>query len=194
MIISDNILSPQVFNCLCNEVFSHSVPWYHTSTSFGDNSNTLHDHSFFHMPISDGQLNSQLGQYCYMSLLIMLDKLNVKIDQVDRARLGLLEPKLVGKYVNRPHIDKSEDHYVGLLYLNDSDGETIIYNEKYDVSSGADVTEFYENNLQKNLTIRKKVECKANRFVMFDGLHYHSSTCPTNVSKRIALNFNFTIC
>ena len=193
MIISDNILSPQVFNCLCNEIFSQSFPWYYVSTSYDDNLNTIHDHSFYHMPISDGQLNSQVGQYCYMSLLMILDKLNVQINQVERARLGLLEPKSVGKYTNRPHIDKSEDHYVGLLYLNDSDGETIIYNEKYDLSSEIDPTTFYETTLQKNLTVRKKVECKANRFVMFNGLHYHSSTCPTNVDRRIALNFNFTI-
>ena len=79
---------------------------------------------------------------------------------------------------------------VGLLYLNDSDGETIVYNEKYDLQSNVGMADYI---LNKELTVMEKIECKSNRFVLFDELHYHSSTCPTNVDRRIALNFNFTV-
>ena len=50
-----------------------------------------------------------------------------------------------------------------LYYVNDSDGDTIIYNEK---------TKFDDCNVMKmNFTIKKKVSPKQGRVVLFDGRH-----------------------
>lgn len=193
MKIIDNALGEQVFKYFQNRVFNNPVQWYYTRTSISDDqcdTNTIYDNSFYHIAINDGQINSDLGHYCNMILLSILDKLDIEVIHIDRARFGLLEPKIVGKYVNKPHVDQPQNHMVGLLYLNDSDGETIVYNEKYDLTSNLGMADFV---LDKELTIMEKIECKSNRFVMFDGLHYHSSTCPTNVDRRIALNFNFSV-
>jgi len=51
----------------------------------------------------------------------------------------------------------------------------------------------YDKILKREVSIKQKVECKENRFVMFDGYNYHSSTCPTNVNRRIVINFDFEI-
>ena len=193
MKIVDNALSEQVFGDFQNRVFNNPVQWYYTRTSISDDqcdTNTIYDNSFYHIAINDGQINSDLGVYCNIVLLSILDKMGIYVDRIDRARFGLLEPKIIGKYINKAHIDQPQNHMVGLLYLNDSDGETIVYNEKYDLQSNVGMADYI---LNKELTVMEKIECKSNRFVLFDGLHYHSSTCPTNVDRRIALNFNFTV-
>ena len=97
-------------------------------------------------------------------------------------------------YTNTPHVDNEYlEHYVGLLYLNDSDGDTIIYNEQYNPDSGLTESEYYDTILDRKVTVKDTIECKENKFVCFDGYTYHSSTCPTNVNRRITVNFNFTV-
>ena len=192
MKITDNVVSEQVFKYFQSLVFE-TLPWYFTSTSVECDENSLNDSSFANLSICDGQFTTDIGHYCNFILLEIAEKLDVRIRRIERARFGLLQPKPGGKYVNKPHIDQPHDHKVGLLYLNDSDGETIIYNEKYDPTSQMNMMDFYESKLNKTLTVKEKIECKSNRFVLFDGLHYHSSTCPTNVNRRIALNYNFSI-
>lgn len=78
--------------------------------------------------------------------------------------------------VNNPHIDIPITHTVVLFYLTDSDGDTIIYNER---------------EKSDNYTIKQQVTPKKGRCVIFDGSLYHSSSRPTN-NKRCILNINFT--
>jgi hypothetical protein len=45
----------------------------------------------------------------------------------------------------------------------------------------------------RTFTIRDVVHSMENRFVMFEGNRYHSSTRPTREDIRININYNFTI-
>jgi hypothetical protein len=193
MLVIDNTLSTQVFKSLKEQIFDGSFPWYFTHTSNFISTQTLSDFSFSHTPFMEDKILSNVGFECRSALLTISDKLNFKIKKIIRIRIGLLEPKPEGKYVNDPHVDNIEQHFAGLLYLNDSDGETVIYNEKYDIQYNMNPVDHYNNVLKRKVSIKQKVECKENRFVMFDGFHYHSSTCPTNVNRRIVINFNFEI-
>jgi len=193
MMIIDNALSPQVFKSLKEQIFHGNFPWYFAYTSSFISAETLSGFSFNHVPLMEDKILSNVGFECRSALLTISDKLNFKIKKIIRIRIGLLERKPEGKYVNIPHVDMIEQHFAGLLYLNDSDGETIIYNEKYDTQYNMNPVDHYNNVLERKVSIKQKVECKENRFMMFDGFHYHSSTCPTNVNRRIAINFNFEI-
>jgi len=193
MMIIDNALPISVFENIKEQVFHRSFPWYFTFTTNHSSSESIYGNSFCHIPIADGNIETNIGYVCRTCLLIIADKLNFKIGKIHRARFGLLEPKPQGKYINVPHIDYEMKHFTALLYLNNSDGETIIYNEKYNINSNTDGVNYYDEILKKTVTIKTKIECKENRFIMFDGFHYHSSTCPTNVNRRIVLNFNFEI-
>ena len=70
-----------------------------------------------------------------------------------------------------------------IYYVNDSDGDTIIFNE----SGGENV-----NKRPDKLTIKKTITPKKNRAVLFRGDYFHTSTNPTKSEKRIVLNVNLT--
>jgi len=76
-----------------------------------------------------------------------------------------------------------------LLYLNDADGSTVIYNETYEPTFG-NMDQHYEK-IKNNLTIMETVEPKANRMVIFDSRHYHTGTLPTSTARRVVLNINY---
>ena len=66
-----------------------------------------------------------------------------------------------------------------IYYVNESDGDTVIYNE---------VEEF--KDLSK-YTIRKKISPKKGRMVFIKGHLFHSASIPSNkYSKRIVINYN----
>ena len=76
--------------------------------------------------------------------------------------------------VDTPHIDTKDDHFVMLYYVCDSDGDTIIYNEK--VKS-------------ENYTIQQRITPKQGRVVLFDGAYYHTAEQPLN-NIRCVVNYN----
>ena len=77
--------------------------------------------------------------------------------------------------VDLPHIDiYSRKHLVCLYYVCDSDGDTIIYNER---------------EKSKSYTIKKKVTPKQGRVVLFDGRLYHTAEQP-NHDKRCVVNYD----
>lgn len=106
---------------------------------------------------------------------------------IGRVRFAILPQSL--KSINAPHIDFYLPHKVGLIYLNDSDGETVFYNEKINWNglNPDNMTEHFK----KPVTIERKIKPKKNRMVLFDGEQLHSSTNPKDYKFRMALNFNY---
>jgi hypothetical protein len=78
---------------------------------------------------------------------------------------------------NQPHVDCDFDHYTALYYLNKSDGDTVIF----------DQTEASEKYIP-----RVDVTPEMGKFAVFNGRHYHASTCPKMLPSRIVLTMNFT--
>jgi hypothetical protein len=91
---------------------------------------------------------------------------------IHRAKANLLLESL-DTTPNPPHIDVIDmKHQVFLMYMNDCDGDTLIYEDK---------------SANKILT---RITPKKGRILFFDGHHYHSSTPPTNNPKRMVINVN----
>ena len=178
--IYDNVLGKKTFELVQKEiVYNKTFPWYIASTTF-DSKPTyeIFDFSWAHIIFKDGEIVSPVYSLLYPVLLSMFDKINQPINNIIRLRLALQTP--IGKqYINDPHIDFNTPHQTALLYLNSSDGNTIIYNEIY---SGTAINKF---------TIKEEVSPIENRLVIFNGLNYHSSQRPINCSHRIILNINY---
>ena len=88
----------------------------------------------------------------------MMDLLNAACNKIEfqkrndclQGRSFLQLPlNLKDRSLDAPHIDADRDHLVILYYVNDSDGDTVIYNEKF-------ISEDKTPNL-KNLTELKRV-------------------------------------
>ena len=84
--------------------------------------------------------------------------------------------------VDTPHVDLVAPHFVLLYYVCDSDGDTIIYNEKTKFDSS-------RPNSDMNFTIKKKVSPKQGRVVLFNGIHYHTAEQP-NHNLRCIVNYD----
>jgi hypothetical protein len=93
------------------------------------------------------------------------------------------------KRVGVPHVDFNTDHYTALLYINENDGDTILYDEFYEEGVSPTQEEIMEKSISFN--VAKKVQPKENRLVIFNGLRYHSSSTSTNTNARFVVNFNF---
>ena len=81
--------------------------------------------------------------------------------------------------VDSPHIDLDEEweHAVVLYYVVDSDGDTIIYNER-------------EKDRPDGIyTIKERVTPKQGRVVLFDGWLMHTAEQPIN-NVRCIVNYN----
>ena len=77
--------------------------------------------------------------------------------------------------VDTPHIDiDRRKHLVALYYVCDSDGDTIIYNERVE---------------SETYTIKRRVTPKQGRVVIFDGTLYHTAEQPLH-STRCVVNYN----
>jgi hypothetical protein len=108
--------------------------------------------------------NQILYQACF--------SLNLIVEKIHNARIWLLTPEKEN-YISEPHTDMPDPHLACLYYVNDTDGDTIFFN-------------------QDKTTIIKKVAPKKGRVVIFDGSIWHSSSTPTK-NVRSVINFNFSI-
>ena len=75
------------------------------------------------------------------------------------------------QYHNTPHTDVNVPHKVALYYVNDSDGDTILFNEK--------------------LEIVRRVKPKKGRIILFNGDILHTSSHPTHSDYRMCINIDY---
>jgi hypothetical protein len=191
--IIDNALPPQVFYKLQEIIFSDNMSWFFRRTDVGYSSETetVNNYSFHHTILTNGEKNSSLYEIVEFSLYQILSNSGYNIKAIHRMRACLLTTKSEN-IIGTPHVDLDYPHHSGILYLNDSDGDTIIYNEKYPFN-GVSIEAYYENTLNKKVTEKFRVTPKSNKFVLFDGSHYHSVSSPTNCARRVIINFDFTL-
>ena len=99
------------------------------------------------------------------------DKHNITVRQLIRTKVNLYF-KSENQSYHTPHIDFNAPHWVFLYFINDSDGETVFFEDKGTKATFA-------------------IEPKAGRAVVFDGSIYHASQSPKHSKIRSTLNINF---
>jgi hypothetical protein len=94
-----------------------------------------------------------------------------------KANLILKDSTYPDGFYNTPHIDEYGDVVESVLYyVNDSDGDTVFFNEKPGVKS---LTQFH------------KVSPKKGMVASFDSSYFHASTPPKVAKHRAVINFVF---
>lgn len=81
-----------------------------------------------------------------------------------------------------PHVDKSAPHLIFLYYVDDSDGDTFIYNER-----------FTGGIVEPPLSVMKSITPKRGAAFVADGRHFHSITPPKAHSVRSVINANLDL-
>jgi len=164
-----------------NKHHDSDFPWFYIEdvTAAGDE-DSQHRPGLGHQYVEFDDISPGIVVSDYHDLMIpMLKKVGFRVGisdvKVIQGRSFLQFPIKERGEPDLPHIDiMDKNHIVGLYYVVDSDGDTIIYNERKE---------------SKTYTIKQKVTPKQGRIVIFDGGLYHTAEQPLN-NTRCIINYN----
>ena len=160
-----------------------SFPWYYIEdvTASGD-PDSQHRSALGHQYV-DYIEGEPVGKKVTIFHHLFLDMLKKVCRKMVIRNINVLQGRsflqlplnLKDRTVDTPHIDiYDKRHIVALYYVCDSDGDTIIYNERKE-------SELY--------TIKQRVTPKQGRMVIFDGWLMHTAEQPLN-NTRCVVNYN----
>lgn len=127
--------------------------------------------SFVHVLKSDSKVSQHFENFALIPQIVC-DHFNWILRDFIVARMYLILPYETKLEHYAPHVDWNIPHTVVLYYLNDSDGDTV----------------FFDN--QGNIT--QRVSPKKGRVLVFDGQLYHGGGIPKH-SPRCVVNFDILV-
>jgi hypothetical protein len=120
-------------------------------------------------------------------LFAFCDKAKQPFSRLLRIRLGLY-PRILVDAAHHPHVDFYYPHYNALYYVNDADGDTVLYNESFDEVPQAMLASYFRED---KFTIARRITPKKGKMIGFEGKQYHASMHPMKATHRIAIAFSF---
>lgn len=101
-----------------------------------------------------------------------------KINHLDILRIKLnITPSHDEISQSPPHSDKKTPHLNFIYYVNDCEGDTVLYNEFSD----------YKTQVT-NPTVFKKITPESGKAILFDGRQFHAITPPSKMPLRGVIN------
>lgn len=173
-----NFLPKSLQDHLENHLTSCHFPWHFLKDVTDEN----HDYhiGFHHTSFLDG--NPKTIEYDNILFLPHYIRDVLKNDSLilHRVRYGMnIRSSNINDDYNTPHLDFADDfqnkHYTVLYYVNDSDGDTVIFNEK---------------KRSEKYSICKRINPEKGKLCIFDGEHFHASSRPKNCDYRIVITLN----
>jgi hypothetical protein len=193
--IIDNFLPETDFLKLQEFVMSVNFPWFYCEhVSLAPEDNVINDTlavetDGFHHIFYDREYDVKSFAYEYLGgfLNALEDTLGFSSDHLVRVRSSLKSPKIgfTEENYNLPHVDYFSPHETLIYYLNDSDGDTRIFNEEF-----VPTTDNFGIGHHATFTTKHRVTPKANRLLWINGFRYHTASNPINSKRRIILNIN----
>ena len=193
IIVDEDFLTPEeiteLHNCMVMGTTFENRYVFDSDTQIGNEDNSIsviRGEEFSGSPqvCMQGQqdgvvFNAPFDAYAKSLLAKFAIKHLVPVKNILRTKTTVTFPKL-DSLPDYAHVDYETPGRVLIIYVNDSDGDTILYNEKY---TGEKVSE---------LTERIRVSPKAGKAVMFDNFIYHAASNPASTPFRQIINMNFT--
>ena len=184
-LVVDDFLPGIFLNILQDKILASTLPWYYydfttnyRKDGLGDRDVPLCIHDICIVNISMSDLHNILFPFFYY----MDEQLNFRLEEIHRIRANMTF-KTEKSFPLPPHVDRSSNDFVFIFYLNDTDGDTILYNEKA-IDTGPRVRRLTD------VSIYRFIKPKANRLVIFEGDRFHSSSTSSTANRRVLLNFN----
>lgn len=179
-----NLVDTEYQKKMYNTVTDINFPWHYLEDTTYETATkkSIATPGFTHLLFNNNGTKSEYLDVFTPMFLKGIESCNLKLLSTIRVRLGFLLktryniPSMPYVY-NSPHIDCDGEHYTALYYLNNTDGDTYLFNE---------TTE------SEKYSIHTRITPEAGKFICFNGQHYHASSCPKMFSSRIVLTMNFT--
>ena len=182
--ILDNIITKEEQEDFKNTLHGAKFNWFYIPDVTKLDNNQQQRPCLTHLYMDNGHINSVWYDYVKKISDNVNKKLKKKLRPVQvRSFLQLsLNKKFLGKEkIDTPHIDLDIPHTVYLYYVNDCDGDTVLYNykskDKKDIPIFEDIKEL------------KRITPKQGRVVVFDGRYWHTAEQPTKGTRTI-VNFD----
>lgn len=190
--VIDNAFPADVFKKLQDEILAFSFPWHYGRRVSPDDGADKNPYmvGWVHT-VADLGLETKYSQELYDEISNAVFATIDGIGEIGRIRL-ICNTTSEQAFVTHPHVDFDYAHQTALLYVNDSDGPTVLYNEKYNPALGIGSQEKYKS-IKDRLTVGATIEPKENRLIVFNGLHYHSGTLPVTSARRVVMNINYKL-
>lgn len=187
----DQFLSVDDQTKLLHYFIHPSFPWAMSLDAvYGSDGITYNNQStigFYHTLLYKGEPCSEQLH----NLTWVIDKLyqtNFKfftIDKLLRFRIGFFT-KNNDITPHSPHVDYEGEHWTCVYYVNQCDGDTVVYNDTF--------PQITQDQIKTNkFTEKYRCKPKMGKLVTFDGKYYHSSSYPVINPFRLAITFNFTV-
>ena len=187
--IFDDIIDKPLQEKIKSTLFINTFPWYFISditTSSAENKER-HRPGFLHLFYDNFKKNSDYFSMVQPIIDHTASKLKLKSPQIIKSRAFLQLPLSLKDYtVDNAHIDNKRPHIVFLYYVTDSDGDTIIYDKKWEKGKQS-----MNREETSKLLIKKRVTPKQGRVVVFDGKYWHTAEQPKH-NNRCVINNNIT--
>lgn len=187
--IIENFLTQEEYKIIKGFVFGPSLQWHYSpNVSLGTDYHGITDKlaidTFgFNVEIFNKEINyGNPNALPFMAPIIRnIVEINGPDTQMLRIRMGFKTFKhgFTSDNYNLPHIDYHFPHKTFILYMNETDGDTFIFNEIY---RGEDLKQF---------SIKERIKPMENRAVIIDGYQYHTASNPVNHDTRVIININY---
>lgn len=191
--IIDNFLLTGEFLKIKDIVLSEKFPWFYIEhVSLEPKYNMIRDPlavetSGLNHVVYDRNWNVKSFTYQYFSGFIKkLEELGFKEENIIRLRLSMKNPKIgfTAENYNLPHVDYYYPHETMILYLNNTDGDTRVFDQWFTPTSN-------NNGIGHEVfTTQTRITPKENRLLWINGLQYHTAANPLEHSRRVILNIN----
>lgn len=153
---------------------SFNFAWYYTESIVNGQPDTG---GFSHIVIKDNIPNSPFADNFIPIFFLLKEKTGIDVKNIIRFRIRMTLADGIASRNNYPHTDHDFPHKVLLIYANNSDGDTVLYDKKLGESL---------DNMKEICRFSPKI----GDAVLFDGLRYHSGAVPSQ-GKRIVINIDF---
>jgi len=195
MIIKVNKCLPELYENDIERVVTEIPYYYAPNTSYSEddsffehyikltkNPNVVENGQFTHAVLDEGNIVSNLHGFIYPILYMFAEQAKIKINAITRIKINLLlRDKTFKEWnYNFPHSDRGRGEKAFVYYVNDSDGDTFLFEEFDDFI-----------NIPDNFTVVDRVTPKKGTGVFFDCMRFHASSNPVNMQHRYVINFNF---
>ena len=165
----NNFLNASYFKEISNLLCSSSFAWYYNKNiSSKENDNNINEHGFSHWIVNQKNPNAMTPYRDYFMPLLLMIQDCVKKDKILRARADMTMVS-TEKFIHDWHKDFDYENTATILYINETDGETVIL----------------ENE------IKKIVKPEVNKLVVFNGNLVHTGHSPIKHKRRILINSNY---
>lgn len=192
MKLIENVLTDNEKDRIKGILLRDNFDWFYNSStariipgnkSAIEDDNTVDSIQFTHKLFTDETFESEHVEYVIKIMKALEEKEGIVCTKMIRAKSNLLvqEPLYGVDFYHPPHVDirnPTNINYSLIYYVNDSDGDTFVFNEKFG-------DEF------DNLTIAHRQTPTEGSALLFKSTNYHASSSPINTKSRVVINIVF---